>query len=118
MCEGVTAQKMGQFFTTASAHACKMVKGRALYPFGTGASATYKRIASAGACAAKCVAVKAKYGCEYTAASKTCVVVKGPITGQKKPSGSWPSYGCQMVPAIAAAPRCTMTYGILVICHN
>ena len=62
---------------------CTMIYGKALYPFGTGAAATYKGIASAEACEAKCMAVKAKYGCEYDPKLKACAVVKGPITGTR-----------------------------------
>jgi len=76
---------------------CKMVFGKALYPFGTGASATHKNIASAKACAARCVEAKAKYGCEYDPKTKLCFEVKGPITDQRSPaSSSWKQYGCRI----------------------
>jgi carbonic anhydrase len=88
---------------------CKMMKGVALYPFGTGASASYK-INNADACAKKCVAVKAKYGCEYTPKTKKCYVVKGPIVSQKKPKGKWPSYGCLIKTKIVKPPPADKKY--------
>jgi len=74
---------------------CTMIHGKALYPFGTGCTATYRSITSAQACSDKCVAEKQPYGCEWDPSANSCCAVKGPITDQRAPGG-WPSWGCRM----------------------
>merc|ERR1719271_484047 len=62
-----------------------MVKGKALYPFGTGATTTWTGITDRTACMQKCIETPETWGCEWESKFGKCHGVKGPVTELRNP---------------------------------